>query len=635
MLMATMLLIGATAWATIYVPGSNDKSLKSAIEEAVDGEEIVITENYDVTITSTANEIVLDADKHIYLNLGNGPAGNAVTINNKTAAKNAGIIIKRGILEIKGTGTIQNGNASGETKYTSDLIRVYGTHATNVADPKVGKPYSQVIVGANVTIQNMYSLNNLAHTEQNPTGWNKDVKCNAISITEEQVNPKNRANGARVDVYGALDAATYCVKVNGNVLKPEPATLSPFVHIHTGATLTADPDKPNAVAAYSSGYGRWLIEGTCSGSTGLYAKGGSVEIAAGSHILSQRENVTIPTGQTSGVNAGGSAIVIESNAAYPGDIEVVITGGKVEATSGYAIEETITTATSSEVEAISIQGGIIDGGNAGAIIVKDETKDEVVVSGGSIDGDVQAGTTTITGVDAMNAFLPGGNNDAGAYTVEVEYDTETGQYTYSVVPDRSKAVNMNAFGWTSFSANELRKVPAGVTAYIAVYEGGDYLTLTALEKDIPANTGVLLFGTASKAYTLSAETPLNPGDPATIVDGDNQLVAPSVDGWGPIDSETKNYVAAEPKENVYVLVENELYKYTGTQMKQNKAYLQLPAAGPYGAPKRVKLVVTEIEETQDVENIEAGAKAVKFMQNGNIFIKRGEKVFNVQGQIVK
>lgn len=626
MLMAAALLISTNAGAAIInVP--SDMSLKQAIESSANGDEIVITENpYDINITTAANQINLNADKHIKLNLNNS----MIRINNTTAAKNAGIAITRGILEITGNGTIANANASGETKYTSDLIRVYGTDAT-VADPKLNTPYSQVIVGANVTIQNLHYLNNSTKTEQNPTGWNKDVKCNAISITEEQSNAKIYANGARVDVYGTLNASTYCVKVNGSIQKPDPTTMSPYVYIHTGATLTSDANKPNAVAAYSSGYGRWLIEGTCSGSTGLYAKGGSVEIAAGSHILSERDEVTVPTGQTSGVNAGGSAIVIESNAAYPGDIEVVITGGKIEATSGYAIEETVTTATSSEVETISIQGGTIDGGDAGAIIIKDETTGKTTVSGGTIDGNVTAGTTVVNGVEAMTTFLPGGNNDEGAFTVEVEQDTETGQYVYSVVPDKSKVVNINDFGWSTFSANELRKVPAGVTAYIAKYESGDAITLTPLTKDIPANTGVILFGSKNAVYTLSAETPLNPGDPATISAGANQLVAASEWG-GTLDKGIYTNVA---KDNVYVLVGNELYKYTGNQMKANKAYLQLGQSGPYGAPKRIQMVVAETEETQAVDNVETTIEAVKFMENGQIFIRRGENIYNVQGQIVK
>ena len=124
-------------------------------------------------------------------------------------------------------------------------------------------------------------------------------------------------------------------------------------------------------------------------------------------------------------------------------------------------------------------------------------------------------------------------------------------------------------------------------------------------------------GTADLKYTFTYATT----GKATIAENTNKLFAAST--W-----------AYEENANVYVLVGNELYKYTGTTMKANKAYLKLDApATSYGAPKRIKMVFAE---TQDVENVEVEAiKAVKFIENGQVLIKRGENIYNVQGQIVK
>ena len=78
-----------------------------------------------------------------------------------------------------------------------------------------------------------------------------------------------------------------------------------------------------------------------------------------------------------------------------------------------------------------------------------------------------------------------------------------------------------------------------------------------------------------------------------------------------------------------------MYKYEGANMKANKAYLDLGTGS--GAPKRIRMVVTETEETQAVENIAPEAvKAVKFVGNdGKLYIRRGEAVYTVQGQLVK
>jgi hypothetical protein len=65
-------------------------------------------------------------------------------------------------------------------------------------------------------------------------------------------------------------------------------------------------------------------------------------------------------------------------------------------------------------------------------------------------------------------------------------------------------------------------------------------------------------------------------------------------------------------------------------MKENKAYLQINTTG---APARIRLA---FGQTTGVENVEAEAvKAEKFVENGQIFIRRGEAVYNLQGQIVK
>jgi hypothetical protein len=87
-------------------------------------------------------------------------------------------------------------------------------------------------------------------------------------------------------------------------------------------------------------------------------------------------------------------------------------------------------------------------------------------------------------------------------------------------------------------------------------------------------------------------------------------------------------------ENAYFLVGNEFKKYTGTEaVPAGKAYLIYTAGGANPAPRRI---VMRFNTTTAVENVEAEAvQPVKFIENGEIFIRRGNEVYNLQGQLVK
>lgn len=611
-LMATMLLVGTNMWAEneLRVGSQYYSDLQAAFDAAGNGATIYLEDN-----KTTAVHATLNADKDIVLDLG----GNTLTFNCTDAKKNIAILIKQGRL------MIQNGeitNASNGTNYTVDLIRLNGT--TTAIDAKEETPYSQVIVAANATLRNNVTK--------------EGAKFNVLTICEA-TGTNNLANGARIDVYGELDATTYGIKVNGNIVPPTNTNHSPYVYIRKGATVGTNDTGSGAVAAYSSGYARWRIEGTCEGSTGLYAKGGQIEIADNATIQSNNNNPTATvTGGKSGVNTGGSAIVVESNENYPGAITVIVSGdAEIKGASGYAIEETIAEGDNSQVDLISIQGGSITGGNAGAIIVEDETKTEnkVTVVGGNIDGKIEVGnvgTQNDTIAMTVEQFITGTTTDPEHPNEEADYVvTKTGSVdvnpTYNVEPNLSKVVIMNAYGYSTFSTDKNRKIKAlanqNLKAYKAAYsEAGDVQTLTLTlitDSIIPANNGVILIGDPNVTYSLNTVEGYL-GDLAS-----NDL-NPASD-WATTYANKQNY-------DFYVLHDNLMYLYTGATMKEHKAYLPI-YKGSGDAPKRIRMVIAETEETQGIEDTEATVKALKFVENGQVLIKRGERVYNVQGQIVK
>ena len=204
---------------------------------------------------------------------------------------------------------------------------------------------------------------------------------------------------------------------NDYVLTLADNNYAPYVYIHKSAELkTNNPHSKEAVGFYSAGYSRCYIEGTCEGSTGLYVKSGDVELHD-AVISSNFEDDYAPADpQGSGVVAGGSGIVIESNKGYTGNIEASVTGDTyVEGSTGYAIDEVVTNAPTTDVDIIDIQGGTFVGGNEGTIKISEETAEEhqanpddvqIIVVGGNITN----GGATI-GTDDLETFLSGQSSD--------------------------------------------------------------------------------------------------------------------------------------------------------------------------------------------------------------------------------
>jgi len=616
-LMAAMLLIGTNVNAEneLSVGGNTYSTVQAAFNAAADGQTITLTG----VMTDVAGA-TLEANKHIILDLGN----NVLYFNLDADVDNAACItIKQGVLEIK-NGEIENAKSDVRTQ----LIRVIGT--TDAVDAATN-PYSQVIVVKGAKLKNTQSNTSLTNN-----------KFNVLEITEK--SGTTFSNGARIDVYGEVEAQTYGIKVNGTIKKPAEETSSPYVYIHKGATVSANATAPSAAAAYSSGYARWIIEGECSGSTGLYAKSGDIDITG--NITSTNTKNDPTTGKSSGIEAGGSAIVIESNKNYDGHIDVTISAGaQITATNGYAIEETVASdVNETKVEAVKIEGGSMAGG-AGAIIVDEKTTGtstdpthKVTVVGGMIDGTIQtAGTTDTTAVTVEQFILgttstqelPAGQEPDYTVTKSSPNPSEP-TVVYTVEPNTAKNVTLNAHGLATYSFEnasegvQKRALPSDWKAYTGKVDNGNFV-LTEIEEGatdegvvIPESTGVILYKEngdhAEGEMTLTTKT--------VSAISNNDLLAAA----------TWNYT--QPQQYVYVLVGNELYLYEGAEMKANKAYLKLDAAAtPYGAPKRMKMVFAE---PQDIENVEFEAvKAVKFIENGQVLIKRGEKVYNVQGQIVK
>ena len=131
----------------------------------------------------------------------------------------------------------------------------------------------------------------------------------------------------------------------------------------------------------------------------------------------------------------------------------------------------------------------------------------------------------------------------------------------------SYKVTIPASGIGSFSASENVTVPAGLKAYsCTTYDSGtSSMSVKAISNGvIPAETGVLLRGTAGETYTLTATT-----DAATAI-SDNALVAVTVPTH--IASTAGDYTNFMLKNGEFIKIADSA---TTNKMPANKAYLQI------------------------------------------------------------
>ena len=507
--MAAMMLLGTSAWAKTWSV-SNTSELENAWAEAQSGDIIQLTSNVDMgkmlwlgttTMDGTPRSLTLDLN------------GNKL-ISDGTRQKL--FFISHGELNVITSvsgGEIQHGtySTSNAQSWSSsyEMFRVSGSTYKTV-NPKIAESgyYSHLTIGSGVTL----TAKSIAVTIDQmtwPIASSTTVGQEGVSIAgslpsalNTTIYPKRGkgvANGVRIDVYGTIKAGKYAFKSNGNLGAPSDANNSdnlssfvadpvspttpytiaatdtaytPFIRLYKESEIwvQADNDSPEndpkkPVAVYCSGYARWLIESkSIEGSSGVYVKSGDVDIHDAIIQSTYTGEYTPPTGKGSGTQGQGSGIVIESSSAYSGEIDVNISGNtQVTATNGYAIDEKVTTATNTEVNALTIEGGTFVGGTVpdpnhegetmqGTISISEKTATEA--EGGST-AIVVAGGVTIEGGETSVTYGNEGNlgdiiDGSSTYMTTVT-DPGTGKQTVVVSSGSEPVIVPNEFDINLFA----------------------------------------------------------------------------------------------------------------------------------------------------------------------------------------
>lgn len=276
-----------------------------------------------------------------------------INLNNyNIEAEQMVFLIQGGSLNLSGNGKIL------ETKPNYGAIMLKGS-----TDP-TKKDYSTVSVGSGITLE---GWSGIFINHDNKTGYGILVNMNG------SINDIN-------DINGDPGAGIY---VNGNIQHKD---NSPIVNLSNTVKITSSGN-----GIYAAGYATYNINGAyISGEqSGLGIKSGVFNILDGT-IIGTGEDKTPTSGNNNGINASGTAIQIESNSGYAGNIEINIKKGTIESKNSNVIYEYTVNNTKTQVTSINITGGTyISRAGKAVFSLSDsfKTNHSKFISGGSYSSD--------------------------------------------------------------------------------------------------------------------------------------------------------------------------------------------------------------------------------------------------------
>ena len=346
-----------------------------------------------------------------------------------------------------------------------------------------------------------------------------------------------------------------------------------------------------------------------------------------------------------------------------GGMEVLITGVKSDVT--YAISEQASSNRTTVAGTLD-EGVFTPGENTMSftLVAQDGGKYALRTSNGKY---LYAASSSANQLKTRDAI---GDDGKAVWTISINGDNEASIVANCETANWRNVMQFNQNGsnnpvvacYASANQSPIKLyVPQSVTpepptpAYTDIRTGltaGNYYTV-CWPKAMTAIKGGTLWSFAGKdasmAYLIQEDAPFVAGRPyiiyatadklEAIVDGDDALSAGENNGlYGTLDY--MDAVALEAAGATYMLKNNELRPIgTNNHLDANRAYVileNIQGEKPLNVPAhKVRAIPTQGTEAQGVDNLNASETPVKMMIDGQLFIIRGEHMFDATGRLVK
>lgn len=215
------------------------------------------------------------------------------------------------------------------------------------------------------------------------------VKAQAcVGVFPENYPNTNKAPGVTLNINGTLEARDFAISTNGTMTDK---TDFPVINVGSTAKLSATA----AAAVYAAGYAEWNFASgsTVTGPTAIYAKAGIINIDGAT--VTGNGAKTAPTTVGGGMDPTGSAIVLQTQDGYAGNIKLNITGGTITSANNAAVEEVADSSGNSSTT-FAVSGGTLTSADGiDALVLSDAavTANPGVITGGTFS--TQPATTLL------------------------------------------------------------------------------------------------------------------------------------------------------------------------------------------------------------------------------------------------
>lgn len=593
-LLAFLLLIGTNAWATITSPWSHTFSTDAKTYTA-DGTVALSGVNWTLAVTwANASNKDYNYDGSKGLKIGsNSKVPNSMTLSTSG---------------ISGTITGVTVNTCGRSNSTASVSVTVGSTAFTTSDSWGGSTMTEMeFTGeakGNITIS-------WTHTGSTKGAF----YVQDITVTFEEEGSETK------------ETATWSVSPSSATVDEGDNVVLDLTTNYDGTLSFSSDDDDIATVSYNSTTKKITVTGVVAGTTTVRATGAATTTYKSiSKSIDVTVNKVFPAGTLLYEGVSGNA------------------GGSSDGTSALA-----TTATCLDYDKWNTFNYVYTGKTGGFKVGSKDNQGKLVTKSISLKGDATltfkvqrydsdnsgALTVSVTGATATGDVSVTGTADWVEKTVtltggegNVVITFQTGSSNKRIRLDEIQLVQtketatVSAYGWSTFSSEYKLDFTGKTTkAYIVTGVGaGNVLETTQVYK-VPANTGLLISGSTDNI-------PLTTEDPDAIDFTENKMKAGAGTSVSKETGYDKYVMIAEDDKPVFALI-----NATSATVSKGKAYLQL-VAGSVSAPSIIRIVDEENNATS-IDNIQATDEAVKFIQDGKLYIKRDGVTYDALGRIVR